>query len=165
MWQFLLETVAAGPCGFPLSSCLFKKGQTPCFGRCQGHFRFPESEGPLIFSCRPSEGLGVARVAQVDGVWTMLLLLPGLRQDLWWLLLILCCRYLLYLQIKRDIFHGRLLCSFSDAAYLGACIVQGKVAAAAHPLWRDVGCCMFWALSARHGVWWVYWGGKVWPGR
>ncbi|ELW68455.1 FERM domain-containing protein 3 [Tupaia chinensis] len=33
-------------------------------------------------------------------------------------------RYLLYLQIKRDIFHGRLLCSFSDAAYLGACIVQ-----------------------------------------
>lgn len=35
-------------------------------------------------------------------------------------------RYLLYLQIKRDIFHGRLLCSFSDAAYLGACIVQGK---------------------------------------
>ncbi|OBS82351.1 hypothetical protein A6R68_23658, partial [Neotoma lepida] len=32
--------------------------------------------------------------------------------------------YLLYLQIKRDIFHGRLLCSFSDAAYLGACIVQ-----------------------------------------
>lgn len=40
--------------------------------------------------------------------------------------LLLYCRYLLYLQIKRDIFHGRLLCSFSDAAYLGACIVQGK---------------------------------------
>ncbi|EDL31054.1 FERM domain containing 3, isoform CRA_b, partial [Mus musculus] len=35
-------------------------------------------------------------------------------------------RYLLYLQIKRDIFHGRLLCSFSDAAYLGACIVQAE---------------------------------------
>ncbi|GAB1288594.1 FERM domain-containing protein 3 [Apodemus speciosus] len=34
--------------------------------------------------------------------------------------------YLLYLQIKRDIFHGRLLCSFSDAAYLGACIVQAE---------------------------------------
>nr|XP_060618129.1 FERM domain-containing protein 3 isoform X2 [Anolis sagrei ordinatus] len=36
-------------------------------------------------------------------------------------------RYLLYLQIKRDIFHGRLLCAFSDAAYLGACIVQAEL--------------------------------------
>ncbi|XP_070446924.1 FERM domain-containing protein 3 isoform X19 [Equus przewalskii] len=36
-------------------------------------------------------------------------------------------RYLLFLQIKRDIFHGRLLCSFSDAAYLGACIVQAEL--------------------------------------
>ncbi|EPQ09023.1 FERM domain-containing protein 3 [Myotis brandtii] len=36
-------------------------------------------------------------------------------------------RYLLYLQIKRDIFHGRLLCSFSDAAYLGACIIQAEL--------------------------------------
>ncbi|XP_030880990.1 FERM domain-containing protein 3 [Leptonychotes weddellii] len=36
-------------------------------------------------------------------------------------------RYLLYLQIKRDIFHGRLLCSFSDAACLGACIVQAEL--------------------------------------
>ncbi|XP_077200817.1 FERM domain-containing protein 3 isoform X5 [Paroedura picta] len=35
--------------------------------------------------------------------------------------------YLMYLQIKRDIFHGRLLCSFSDAAYLGACIVQAEL--------------------------------------
>ncbi|XP_060091381.1 FERM domain-containing protein 3 isoform X2 [Heteronotia binoei] len=35
--------------------------------------------------------------------------------------------YLLYLQIKRDIFHGRLLCSFSDAAYLGASIVQAEL--------------------------------------
>ncbi|XP_061483097.1 FERM domain-containing protein 3 isoform X2 [Rhineura floridana] len=35
-------------------------------------------------------------------------------------------RYLLYLQIKRDIFHGRLLCAFSDAACLGACIVQAE---------------------------------------
>ncbi|XP_015667990.1 FERM domain-containing protein 3 [Protobothrops mucrosquamatus] len=36
-------------------------------------------------------------------------------------------RYLLYLQIKRDIFHGRLLCGFSDAAYLGACIIQAEL--------------------------------------
>uniref|UniRef100_A0A8D0KLJ4 FERM domain-containing protein 3 n=1 Tax=Salvator merianae TaxID=96440 RepID=A0A8D0KLJ4_SALMN len=36
-------------------------------------------------------------------------------------------RYLLYLQIKRDIFHGRLLCAFSDAAFLGACIVQAEL--------------------------------------
>ncbi|XP_077330998.1 FERM domain-containing protein 3 isoform X2 [Lithobates pipiens] len=35
--------------------------------------------------------------------------------------------YLLYLQIKRDIFHGRLLCSFADAAFLGACIVQAEI--------------------------------------
>lgn len=35
-------------------------------------------------------------------------------------------RYLLYLQLKRDVYHGRLLCPFADAAYLGACIVQGK---------------------------------------
>ncbi|XP_070446963.1 FERM domain-containing protein 3-like isoform X1 [Equus przewalskii] len=38
-------------------------------------------------------------------------------------------RYLLFLQIKTDIVvHGRLLCSFSDAAYLGACIVQAFLA-------------------------------------
>lgn len=41
-----------------------------------------------------------------------------------------CCvcvsRYLLYLQLKRDIYHGRLLCPFAEAAYLGACIVQGE---------------------------------------
>ncbi|KAG2465418.1 FRMD3 protein, partial [Polypterus senegalus] len=36
-------------------------------------------------------------------------------------------QYLLYLQLKRDIFHGRLLCSFSDAAYLGACIIQAEL--------------------------------------
>ncbi|XP_031426918.1 FERM domain-containing protein 3 isoform X2 [Clupea harengus] len=36
-------------------------------------------------------------------------------------------RYLLYLQIKRDIYHGRLLCPFADAAYLGACIVQAEL--------------------------------------
>uniref|UniRef100_A0A9L0SQA6 FERM domain-containing protein n=1 Tax=Equus caballus TaxID=9796 RepID=A0A9L0SQA6_HORSE len=33
-------------------------------------------------------------------------------------------RYLLFLQIKTDIVHSQLLCSFSDAASLGACIVQ-----------------------------------------
>ncbi|ETE64954.1 F-box/LRR-repeat protein 2, partial [Ophiophagus hannah] len=38
-----------------------------------------------------------------------------------------CSEYLLYLQIKRDIFHGRLLCGFSDAAYLGACIIQAEL--------------------------------------
>ncbi|XP_075067146.1 FERM domain-containing protein 3 isoform X2 [Mixophyes fleayi] len=36
-------------------------------------------------------------------------------------------RYLLYLQVKRDIFHGRLLCSFADAAFLGACIIQAEI--------------------------------------
>lgn len=36
-------------------------------------------------------------------------------------------RYLLYLQLKRDIYHGRLLCPFVEAAYLGACIVQGDI--------------------------------------
>lgn len=36
-------------------------------------------------------------------------------------------RYLLYLQLKRDIYHGRLLCPFVDAAYLGACIVQAEL--------------------------------------
>ncbi|XP_032873516.1 FERM domain-containing protein 3 isoform X1 [Amblyraja radiata] len=36
-------------------------------------------------------------------------------------------RYLLYLQIKRDIFHGRLLCSLSDAAFLGAYILQAEL--------------------------------------
>lgn len=35
-------------------------------------------------------------------------------------------RYLLYLQLKRDVYHGRLLCPFAEAAYLGACIVQGE---------------------------------------
>uniref|UniRef100_UPI00398E8F53 FERM domain-containing protein 3 isoform X3 n=1 Tax=Pristiophorus japonicus TaxID=55135 RepID=UPI00398E8F53 len=36
-------------------------------------------------------------------------------------------RYLLYLQIKRDIFHGRLLCSLSDAACLGAHTLQAEL--------------------------------------
>ncbi|KAJ8413925.1 hypothetical protein AAFF_G00065230 [Aldrovandia affinis] len=36
-------------------------------------------------------------------------------------------RYLLYLQLKRDVYHGRLLCPFLDAAYLGACIVQAEL--------------------------------------
>uniref|UniRef100_A0A665VH32 FERM domain containing 3 n=1 Tax=Echeneis naucrates TaxID=173247 RepID=A0A665VH32_ECHNA len=36
-------------------------------------------------------------------------------------------RYLLYLQLKRDIYHGRLLCPFADAAYLGACIIQAEL--------------------------------------
>uniref|UniRef100_A0A8C1ISL3 FERM domain-containing protein 3 n=1 Tax=Cyprinus carpio TaxID=7962 RepID=A0A8C1ISL3_CYPCA len=36
-------------------------------------------------------------------------------------------RYLLYLQLKRDVYHGRLLCPFTDAAYLGACIVQAEL--------------------------------------
>ncbi|KAG9340727.1 hypothetical protein JZ751_020319, partial [Albula glossodonta] len=30
--------------------------------------------------------------------------------------LCLCCRYLVFLQIKRDLYHGRLLCKTSDAA-------------------------------------------------
>lgn len=37
-------------------------------------------------------------------------------------------RYLLYLQLKRDLYHGRLLCPLADAAYLGACVVQGNIA-------------------------------------
>uniref|UniRef100_A0A8C5EXZ6 FERM domain-containing protein 3 n=1 Tax=Gouania willdenowi TaxID=441366 RepID=A0A8C5EXZ6_GOUWI len=36
-------------------------------------------------------------------------------------------RYLLYQQLKRDIYHGRLLCPFTEAAYLGACIVQAEL--------------------------------------
>ncbi|XP_056888736.1 FERM domain-containing protein 3 isoform X4 [Takifugu flavidus] len=39
----------------------------------------------------------------------------------------LTSRYLLYLQLKRDIYHGRLLCPFAEAAYLGACIVQAEL--------------------------------------
>ncbi|XP_055024022.2 FERM domain-containing protein 3 isoform X1 [Misgurnus anguillicaudatus] len=36
-------------------------------------------------------------------------------------------RYLLYLQLKRDLYHGRLLCPFTDASYLGACILQAEL--------------------------------------
>ncbi|XP_037337813.2 FERM domain-containing protein 3 isoform X2 [Pungitius pungitius] len=36
-------------------------------------------------------------------------------------------KYLLYLQLKRDVYHGRLLCPFAEAAYLGACIIQGEL--------------------------------------
>ncbi|XP_076847595.1 FERM domain-containing protein 3 [Brachyhypopomus gauderio] len=36
-------------------------------------------------------------------------------------------RYLLYLQLKRDLNHGRLLCPLADAAFLGACIVQAEL--------------------------------------
>ncbi|KAI4821110.1 hypothetical protein KUCAC02_029060, partial [Chaenocephalus aceratus] len=30
-------------------------------------------------------------------------------------------------QLKRDIYHGRLLCPFAEAAYLGACIIQAEL--------------------------------------
>nr|XP_032809350.1 FERM domain-containing protein 5-like isoform X2 [Petromyzon marinus] len=36
-------------------------------------------------------------------------------------------RYQLYLQIKRDVVHGRLLCPTSEAAWLGACILQAEL--------------------------------------
>lgn len=36
------------------------------------------------------------------------------------------CRYLVFLQIKRDLYHGRLLCRTSDAATLAAYILQGN---------------------------------------
>lgn len=35
-------------------------------------------------------------------------------------------RYLVFLQIKRDLYHGRLLCKTSDAALLAAYILQGE---------------------------------------
>ncbi|KAK1798029.1 hypothetical protein P4O66_000530 [Electrophorus voltai] len=37
-------------------------------------------------------------------------------------------RYLVFLQIKRDLYHGRLLCRSSDAAMLAAYILQGNAA-------------------------------------
>lgn len=36
-------------------------------------------------------------------------------------------RYQFFLQVKRDILHGRLLCSFNDLVELGAYIVQGEI--------------------------------------
>uniref|UniRef100_A0AAZ3R3J1 FERM domain-containing protein 5 n=1 Tax=Oncorhynchus tshawytscha TaxID=74940 RepID=A0AAZ3R3J1_ONCTS len=36
-------------------------------------------------------------------------------------------RYLVFLQIKRDLYHGRLLCKTSDAAMLAAYILQAEV--------------------------------------
>ncbi|TRY66339.1 hypothetical protein DNTS_024330 [Danionella cerebrum] len=36
-------------------------------------------------------------------------------------------RYLLFLQIKRDLYHGRLLCRSSDAATLAAFILQAEI--------------------------------------
>lgn len=35
-------------------------------------------------------------------------------------------RYQIYLQVKRDLLHGRLYCSNDDAALLGAYILQGN---------------------------------------
>lgn len=40
-------------------------------------------------------------------------------------------RYLVFLQIKRDLYHGRLLCKTSDAALLAAYILQGN------DFWQD----------------------------
>uniref|UniRef100_A0A6I8MXY3 FERM domain containing 5 n=1 Tax=Ornithorhynchus anatinus TaxID=9258 RepID=A0A6I8MXY3_ORNAN len=37
------------------------------------------------------------------------------------------CRYLVFLQIKRDLYHGRLLCKTSDAALLAAYILQAEI--------------------------------------
>ena len=36
-------------------------------------------------------------------------------------------RYHLFLQLKRDLFHGRLLCSIDDAAWMGSYIIQCKL--------------------------------------
>ncbi|KAJ8003285.1 hypothetical protein DPEC_G00167840 [Dallia pectoralis] len=36
-------------------------------------------------------------------------------------------RYLVFLQIKRDLYHGRLLCKSSDAAMLAAFILQAEI--------------------------------------
>ncbi len=36
-------------------------------------------------------------------------------------------RYQIYLQLKRDLLHGRLFCSDADAAVLGAYILQGNL--------------------------------------
>lgn len=41
-------------------------------------------------------------------------------------------RYLVFLQIKRDLYHGRLLCKTSDAALLAAYILQGKTEGQVH---------------------------------
>lgn len=35
-------------------------------------------------------------------------------------------RYLVFLQVKRDLYHGRLLCKTSDAALLAAYVLQGS---------------------------------------
>ena len=39
-----------------------------------------------------------------------------------------CCvyRYFLFLQLRRDLHHGRLLCTPADANWLAACIIQCK---------------------------------------
>uniref|UniRef100_A0A3P9NVB1 FERM domain containing 5b n=1 Tax=Poecilia reticulata TaxID=8081 RepID=A0A3P9NVB1_POERE len=36
-------------------------------------------------------------------------------------------RYLVFLQVKRDLYHGRLLCKTSDAALLAAYILQAEI--------------------------------------
>jgi len=39
---------------------------------------------------------------------------------------LLCCayRYFVFLQLRRDLHHGRLLCTSADANWLAACIIQ-----------------------------------------
>ncbi|XKL64801.1 hypothetical protein PGB90_004887 [Kerria lacca] len=36
-------------------------------------------------------------------------------------------RYQMYLQLRRDLLHGRLHCNNKDAAFLGACIIQAEL--------------------------------------
>ncbi|XP_050526186.1 FERM domain-containing protein 3 isoform X2 [Daktulosphaira vitifoliae] len=36
-------------------------------------------------------------------------------------------RYQIYLQLKRDLLHGRLYCNVPEAAFLGACILQAEL--------------------------------------
>uniref|UniRef100_A0A8C0TA43 FERM domain-containing protein 5 n=1 Tax=Canis lupus familiaris TaxID=9615 RepID=A0A8C0TA43_CANLF len=44
---------------------------------------------------------------------------PALKEEI--------TRYLVFLQIKRDLYHGRLLCKTSDAALLAAYILQAEI--------------------------------------
>lgn len=49
-----------------------------------------------------------------------------IKNDLTMFFIDVVFRYLVFLQIKRDLYHGRLLCKSADAALLAAHILQGS---------------------------------------
>lgn len=76
MWEFLLGTVASGPCGFPLPHVSLRRAHCPAIEAAMVTVTsdFLNPEGPSFSSARPPRGwvwLGCSRELSGAGGWSM----------------------------------------------------------------------------------------------